>query len=790
MSQFGSYIEPRQKKVDRDAANEETAYLRGNQPQPRQNENNPRDYDHVKVENGSGYSVDPFAVLRIHNATWTERTDQKFINEGMRLGVESLGVKPSTEWDMVSVLQKSAPSGSFAQGVCSGPSPVFVLYRTRASLDYPYAIPLPEDSSKLIASPYGLNRILWHAPPSEDFQECTGEVLQTYINLGEDGQWVFWKLENDLTCCGSTTAKLCDLCGTVLQPDCPIIRTIYAPKGLSLCGCENSCGTWKAGDVVPAWWFQYLEKWVTIPNFHANLEEKEMEVVTSLQITGGTVRPTEDYKTVVTDITIDTSLVTLGSYERKPVSCLGAIKFGDDAKATGSVTVTGTIGSAQNPIELEVTSQNNMVTIYDASLTSGSNVTLTGDLSGSCTISVPLSGVSLDVTGTCGGTADGSISVGGTANLNGTCRIWENLPTLIVNGNVGISGSADLSGTVNVASGAATLSASGSAKTLLKDVTLKRDSASANAIVVPPISGQITGTLSGSSTTQVSLSNVQVSLNLANLFNEVDAVDPSTFTFSGCTLDWRPMKVLALKDGVTLNNLRATLSGTLDIPSAVVCDFNHTNTASSYTLEKSTESVAIPDTVTIDSTKLTVSGTGTVSTTGTLTGSATWPEGAVLRGTCNVNGSISAGGSASLVVTGTIAGAASGSSGATATGTATITDTVTVSGPLSIASGVYIRGQLISDYPLKATGTIPNVSLSTAEDVSLALSGSIVNNQRCYVDVPTAIRWGSGWFDVDLDEVPFPGIDLTGATISGVTDTITYLACKDCPEPEDGEEEE
>ena len=45
MTQFGNFVEPKQKKVDRDAANEQTAYLRGNQPQPRQLENNPRDYD-------------------------------------------------------------------------------------------------------------------------------------------------------------------------------------------------------------------------------------------------------------------------------------------------------------------------------------------------------------------------------------------------------------------------------------------------------------------------------------------------------------------------------------------------------------------------------------------------------------------------------------------------------------------------------------------------------------------------------------------------------------------------
>lgn len=790
MTQFGDYIAPKKKKVNRDAANEQTAYIRGNQPQPRQNENNPRDYDLVKTENGSGYAVDPLAVLRIHNATWPERTDQKFVNEGMRNGVESLGVKPSTEWDMVSVLQKSAPDSNFAQGVCSGPTPVFVLFRTQESLDYPFAIPTAEDSSKLVASPYGLNRILWHSEPSEDFQECTGEVLQAYVNMGEDGQWVFWKLKEDLPCCGSATGEVCDECGTVLQPDCPIERTIYAPKGLNLCGCEDSCGTWKQNDVVPAWWFQYLSKWVTIPNFHANLEEKEMEVVTSLRITGGTVRPTEDYKTVVTDVTIDTALITLGGDELRPLQCTsGSLYFAEgDAVASGNVTVSGNLGSAQDPVRLDVVSACDDVLLEEASITSEANLELTGSLSGSASVSVPLSGVSLDVTGTCGGTAAGSISVGGTANLDGTCRIWENLPTLIVNGQVGISGSANLSGTVNVGQGAATLSSSGTAKTLLKNLTIKKDNATVNAIVVPPVSGQITGTLSNSSTTQVSLSNLTITLDLSDFFEEVNAVDPSTFTFSGCTLDWLPMKVLKLKSGASLGSLSASLSGTLEIPSAVVCDFDHSSAASSYTLDTSTESVSIPDTVTIDGTKLTVSGTGSVNTTGTLTGSATWPENAQLVGTCNVNGSISAGGTANLVVTGTIAGAASGSSGTTATGTATITDTVTVSGPLSISSGVSINGKLRRSCPQYALLNGVPVSLTTAQPVSLGVSGTITDTRECYVEVPTSITWGTGWFDVDQDDVPFPGIDLTGATISGTTDTIKYVACKECPEPEEEEE--
>lgn len=794
MSEFGNKVLPGQKEIPARAVNEVTEALRRRQAQPRQNENQPRDFDQVKVENGCGYALDPFAVLKIEGsaaATWPERANGLYVQEGMRNGVESKGSQPGDDFDQVAILQKSAPSDMFAQGVTSGPTPVFVYFPTEESLSYPFAIPDRGGAkSYLVASPYGLNRILWHAQPSDQFEECVGEVLQSYVNMGEDQQWHFWKLKADLPCCGSAQADACTECGTVYSPDCPITRTIWAPKGLNLCGCETACGQWKQGDVVPAWWYESLGKWVTIPNYTANFEEKEMEVLTGLQITGGTVRPTEDYHTVVTDVTIDTELITLGGDESRRVNCTtGSLYFAEgDAVASGPLSGTVTIGTEQNPVRLSIVSSCENAEIRNASINSTGNVSLTGSLSGSASVSVPLSNISLPLSGTCGGTASGAISVGGTANLDGTCRIWQNLPTLIVNGSVGISGSASLSGSVTVGQGAATLSSSGTAKTLLKNVTLKKDNATANAIVVPPVSGTITGTLSNSSTTQVSLSNVTISLNLANLFDEVDMVDPDHFTFTGCTLSWTTKKCLALKSGVTLGNLTANLSGTLDIPSAVVCDFDHTSAASSYTLNTSTESVSIPDTVTIDGSKLTVSGTGSVSTTGTLTGTATWPENAELVGTCNVQGNISAGGTASLVVAGTISGTASGSSGTTATGTATITDSVTVSGPLSISSGVSIAGELVYACTHYVEGVISNVPISSG-NVSLGVSGTIHDTRECYVTVPTEITWGSGWIDVDQEEIPFPGIDLTGATISGITDTITYLACKDCPEPEEEEEE-
>lgn len=761
MTQFGDYIEPKKKKVNRDAANEQTAYIRGNQPQPRQNENNPRDYDQVKVENGSGYSADPFGVLRIHDATWPERTDGKFVNEGMRNGVESLGVKPSTEWDMVSVLQKSAPDSSFAQGVCSGPTPVFVLFRTRESLDYPFAIPTAEDSSKLVASPYGLNRILWHSEPSEDFQECTGEVLQAYVNLGEDGQWVFWKLKEDLPCCGSAVGQLCDECGTVLQPDCPIERTIYAPKGLNLCGCEDSCGTWKQNDIVHAWWFQYIGKWVTIPNFQANLEEQEIEVVTGLQLTGGVITPSQDYVAVVTDVIVDTDKISLCDTVPEEIYCLdGDITL--SATASGPVTVSGNLGTAQNPVRLDVVSDCDTILIREASLSTEDDVTLAGTLSGTAPVTVGLSGVEFDVTGTCGGTASGNVSVSGTCTIDNAT-----LPELNVTGQVNKTSAME----------PVTLSG-GTAKRFLTGAVLTKPTLTLTptSLTIPATTGSVSGTLGA-----ISLSGLTVTLDLSDIFEEVDAVDPSTFQFTGCKLSWLPMKVLALKSGADLSSVTASLSGTIaagtsfsgnaDLRTgATPVTINNPSGWNAGGLATTDDTVTVPTSAIMDTTKLGV------------TGKATWPL------TTHITGTVGASGVNTLVVAGTISGSATGDSGDTASGTATLNTSVSVSGPLDIESGVRIEGTLTRDCPQYAVANGIPITLSSTQDVTLPVSGTISDTRECYVDIPTTICLEEGAIDVRHGRFPLPSVDLTGATISGVTSTIKVLGCKDCPEPEEEEE--
>lgn len=787
MPQFGPYIQPQQKKLDRDAYNELTDHLRTNQPMPRQFENSPRDYDQLKVENGSGYAADPLAVLRIHNATWPERTDTKFTNEAMRNGVESLGVKPSDEWNMVSVLQKSAPDSSFAQGVCSGPTAVFVLYRTRESLSYPYAIPIPEDSSKLIASPYGLNRILWHSEPSEDFEECVGEILQTYISMGEDGQWCWWKLEDDLPCCGSVTAKLCDNCGNVLQPDCPIIRPIYAPKGLSLCGCEDSCATWPKDSVVPAWWYQYLNKWVTIPNFHAGLEEQEVEVVTGLQLTGGIITPSQDYVAVVTDVILDTTKVELCGDREMPVfeKPLGTITIGADAEASGPITLSGTIGSQQNPVRLDVISDCETVTISGGSLTSTGNATLSGTLTGTSSVTVGLSGVEFDVEGTCSGTATGNISVSGNNTLRGTCSIYNaTLPQLDVTGDVVRKTQGDLI-TLDGGSPQAFL-------TTGTTVDASKVTAAQKTFKIPPLTGTISGSLitSGGNTINITnFSGLNATVDLSSIFEADLAVKGGSLVFNNCRLDYDNITVLKFKQGKSasdLQNIPVTISGQLQIPSDVSCGFDYSQTATTVTvnevtsctagtLSKATDSVTVPTTATLAIDKLGIEG------------KATFPQDTAIGGTCHASGLVTATGSASLTVNGTISGTATGDSGDTAEGTATLNNQVTVSGPLNV-SNVILNGTLGRTCQQYVNLYVPNVTFSSNGNVTLPVTGSIADTREWVVEMPTTICLEQGAFDVRHGRFPLPSADLTGATISGVTETIKFLACKECPEPEEEEE--
>lgn len=756
----------------------------------------------LRVKNHTNAPQEMFSVLKI---TTPEETNPNAFPHVLRSQQNAIyGETPTGDChESVAITTYYMDPETELPCIVSGPSPVKILFETEESLTFPFAIPIYGDTTKLKASPFGRIKILWHEETQQTPTCSQPIVLYSWVNLGIQCEWSFWKLKADLACCSGALAQLCDECGAVINEDCPIEAMIYAPPGQTLCSCEDSCAMWKAGDIVPALWYEYLCKWVTIPNFNINLEEKEMQVVTSLTLTGGTVTPATEYQTVVTDIVIDTEKITLCNTVPEEVYCLSGEITLENATASGNITVTGSIGTQANPIKLDVVSDCEDVTIADGSITSTGNASLTGSLSGSASVSVPLDGVSLPVSGTCSGTASGTVNVSGNAHLYGTCEITSTLPTLEVTGAAVVTGAATLSGTITQTGNAVTLSG-GTAKTVVTGASLTAPSLSTTAVnlSIPAATGTVTGTLSNSSTTNVSLSGNSVSLDLSSLFEEVDMVDPSTFSFTGCTLTWTTKKCLALKSGVSLSSLSAALSGSIAIPSAVTGTSDHSSNGTTATinsvsawsagsLSTTTGSVTIPTTVTLDETKLAVSGTGTMSTTGTVTGTATFPTGTTLTGVCEVSGTVSSSGSASLPVSGTISGTASGSSGSTATGTASITDTITVSGPLSVSSGVSISGKLSRSCPQYVNVYIPSVSLSTSSAISLPVSGTISDTRVCYVDMPQSICCEEGWFDVEQARVPFPSVDLTGATISGTTSTIKYVACADCPETEEeGEEEE
>ncbi|MDO4571515.1 MAG: hypothetical protein Q4D38_14110 [Planctomycetia bacterium] len=285
MSEFGKKAVPGQKNLRAGAYNRIIAKLGQLDVQPPDVVNQPRDTNLVRLENETGSALSPFGVVKTDAATWAERYDETFEREGMRRGVEIQGAEVATEWDNVAVLQKSAPADHIAQAVVSGPTPCYIEFPDEASLDFPFAIPIPGNVQKMKASPFGRNRILWHAEPEESIEACQGVTLQAYVNMGEDGQWVWFKLLADLCPCGSAQALLVDECGKQIG-ECPIVKTVWAPlphdeEAAPACDCPEGAtsanidvgggeGTegsdcWKEGDILPFWWYQYLEKWVTIP---------------------------------------------------------------------------------------------------------------------------------------------------------------------------------------------------------------------------------------------------------------------------------------------------------------------------------------------------------------------------------------------------------------------------------------------------------------------------------------------------------------------------------------------
>ncbi|MBQ6108351.1 MAG: hypothetical protein IJK97_09080 [Thermoguttaceae bacterium] len=771
MTQFGNFVEPKQKKVDRDAANEQTAYLRGNQPQPRQLENNPRDYDQVKVENGSGYPLDPFSILKVEGAdaaTWPERTNELFFQEGMRNGIESKGSQPGDDFDQVAVLQKSAPDTMFAQGVISGPTPVFVYFPTRDSLNYPFAIPdRSGNKQRLVASPYGLNRILWHAAPSDDFQECAGEVLQAYVNLGEDQQWHFWKLKSDLSCCGSAPADACTECGTVYQPDCPITRTIWAPKGLDLCGCENACGQWKQGDVVPAWWYESLGKWVTIPNFTMNLEEKEQTIVTGVTLQGLEVMPSTEEKEVVTNVILHEEDIELTPSDTPveielentqahaqievdgPVNISGNVSVPATSTATGPIKFTGSV-ETNTPVTLSgnlatttpVTVSGNLNSQATINFTPGQNIGFVKTFTGSTPtlswtpVSAPIYASEATFDGhfkenseTMEAHVTGSVNGSGTVNAtvqvpsmevfnqNGTGRTpivtdaWLSPQNLKVNFS-GLSASLNLGAyttTEEVVVGIRRVGCEIVAET--KTIRVINDS------VLESLNGRVPVTLSGS---------ISIELKEDQQGNPLDAVGMTKKYLGAGTTSAQTAQISASDLASALE-----LTGTVDVPAEVTGTVHYNQTG------------------TFSASLITGWNRGAMNATA---GTLQIPVGA----TVNLQGTATLSGNVTTNTPVTVSGNLATDSSVSLNGMAEASWNTTISGDISLTDDVHLTGEITQ--PLEASGTAT-------------------------VQIPNCIHFREGALDLRKDTIPITTLNPTSGTITGeTTTTIKYLGCKECDE--------
>lgn len=770
MTQFGDFIEPRQRKVSRDAANEQTAYLRGNQPQPRQLENNPRDYDQVKVENGSGYPLDPFSILKVEGAdaaTWPERTNELFFQEGMRNGIESKGSQPGDDFDQVAVLQKSAPDTMFTQGVISGPTPVFVYFPTRDSLNYPFAIPdRSGNKQRLVASPYGLNRILWHAEPSDDFQECAGEVLQAYVNLGEDQQWHFWKLKSDLSCCGNAPADACTECGTVYSPDCPITRTIWAPKGLDLCGCENACGQWKQGDVVPAWWYESLGKWVTIPNFTMNLEEKEQTIVTGVTLQGLEVMPSTEEKEVVTNVILHEEDIELTpsdtpvEIELENTQAHAQIEVDGPVDISGNVSVPAT-STATGPIKFTGSVETNTPVTLSGNLATTTPVTVSGTLNSQATINLTPGqniGFVKTFTGntpTLSWTPVSAPIYASEATFDGHFK--ENSETMEAHVTGNVEGSGSVNATVEVPS-LQVFDQAGTGRTPI--VT--------DAWLCPQ-------------NIEVDFSGLVAKLDLTSYVKTVNVV--TRITRNGCDIVGTTTPVMVIDESALPSSgsgLPVRLSGSITLKlkeeqgnplDAVGMSKKYlgVGTASQQSAQISASDLAsalsLRGTVDVPSE---VTGTVHYNQTGTFSASLItgWNRGAMnatagtlqipIGATVNLNGKATLSGNVTTNTPVTVSGNLATDSSVSLNGTAEASWNTTISGDISLTDDVHLTGEITQ--PLEASGTAT-------------------------VQIPNGIHFREGALDLRKDTIPITTLNPTSGTITGeTTTTIKYLGCKECDE--------
>lgn len=223
----------------------------------------------LRVKNNTGSELDLFAVLHVNSP---ETVEKESLPELMKTQQnELLGSIPTGEEnEKICITSYYANPESVVPCTVEGPTPVKILFPDTASLNYPYAISISGDTTQLKASPYGWIRILWHEDPDPEITGCNPQSLFSWVQMGEDCQWAFFKLLDDLEECQSVEGLLVDNCGEQVG-ECPIIKEIWDSK-LADEGCEcrekelspEEKPKLKKDAIVLCFWVMYLEKWVAI----------------------------------------------------------------------------------------------------------------------------------------------------------------------------------------------------------------------------------------------------------------------------------------------------------------------------------------------------------------------------------------------------------------------------------------------------------------------------------------------------------------------------------------------
>ncbi len=475
----------------------------------------------LRVKNMTGLSLPMFSVLRITSPEITDKASFPHTLRGQQN--EFLGYVPKDSCDeKIVITSYYADPETVLPCMITGPTPVKILYPDRASLDYPYAVPLDGDHTRLLASPFGKIRILWHSQPETPQEGCDVRTLWSWVCMGENGEWAWYKLQEDLSACGNAMALLTDECGNQVG-ECPIYRDVYGPKGYDICGCENAQTGWKAGDVVPAMWYEYLCRWVTIPNFNANFVESEVTVLTGINIEDIKWEPTGECRNVLIDVELDTTKIGFTT-ELVPVEVSGSGELDTtEVTVTGPVEVSGEV-EVSGDVEFEVDT--------------------VADVGGTCSIS-----------GTAPVEVSGKLEIefSGSEEVEVLDDIEVSQPVLgVTSGSIQTVESAEFTNGFLRTDGAKT------------EIDLEIETELSESGITTENSISFLKPTNSEYVTDVS-SNFSGSVDLSGYITEKTVVTGISLSDDGCTIMWTTETIRVLRDGADLSSVPISLSGGLTV---------------------------------------------------------------------------------------------------------------------------------------------------------------------------------------------------------------------------------